>query len=220
MLYFYYGSDFFRAKEAIDKKIASFLAKNPDGLVEKFNFDGDSQDRLEDLRHILKRRSLFDQPELIMAYAFYPASELEKKDKKLLSFLKKEAEEIKEFEKKVSSEKRLDRFALIDAIGTKDIRKAIISLNQALEEGEDPQAILGLIIYQFRNLLKVKSLPAADLAKAGLHPFVTRKTSQQARQFELDELKKIYRHLSELDLKSKTGQIDLSAGLFQFILTI
>ena len=127
---------------------------------------------------------------------------------------------------------RVDNFALIDAIGARDIKKAITFLNKTLTDGTEPHAVLGQIIYQFRNLLKAKSYTAAlylqgsrvtaeNIAKlTGLHPFVARKTSQQARQFDLDELKKIYRLLSELDIKSKTGQIDLSAGLFKFILTI
>jgi len=215
-LVFYYGSDFFSAKEAINKKIVSFLAKNSSGLIEKFDFDGG----LEVLKNVLKRRSLFDQPELVMVYGYFSATELRKKNKEFFDFLVKKSEETKEFERAKVKEKPADNFALIDAIGARDIKKALIYLNQTLAEGGEPHAVLGQIIYQFRNLLKVKDVPAADLVKIGLHPFVARKTSQQVRRFELEELKRIYQRLTELDTKSKTGQIDLSAGLFQFLLEI
>ncbi|TSC74805.1 MAG: DNA polymerase III subunit delta [Parcubacteria group bacterium Gr01-1014_44] len=282
-LTFYYGADSFRIKEAMEKKIASFLAKNNNGVVEKLDFE--AENCLEDVENILKRRSFFNEPELVMVYAYFPAKDLQKKDEKLFKFLSKEAKEIKEFEslrgaglekwalekitqagftiktpvlkklvfriisqgqlsqeieklvayqsyhgKKEIEDKTIDilvkteaavnNFALIDALGTRDTKKAVTFLNQALSEGSEPQAVLGQIIYQFRNLLKVKSLPAVDLAKAGLHPFVAQKTSQQAKQFELVELKKVYHRLAELDVKSKNGQIDLIPALFEFLLYV
>ena len=295
-LIFYYGADSFRVREAMEKKIAVFLAKNKNGIVEKLDFE--KENCQEEVGHVLKRRSFFDEPRLVITYACLPAKDLQKKNELLFKFLNKEAEEIKELgsikgsalekwalEKIIQagfkiktpvlkklifhtvSQERLsqemeklfayqsyhgqreidekavsqlvqgptlyvDNFALIDAIGARDIKKAVICLNQTLTGGTESQAVLGQIIYQFRNLLKVKSYTAAvylhgsrvtseSLAKlTGLHPFVAGKTSQQARQFELEELKKIYRRLSELDVQSKTGQIDLRPALFEFLLEI
>ncbi len=225
-LVFYCGADFFKTKEAIDKKVAAFLDENKNGLVEKFDFDGD--DRLRVLKDILKRRSLFDQLELVLVYGYFSAADLQKKNKELFNFLKKEAEEVKELEIKKQDplKKKSDDFALIDAIGNRDIKKAVVFLNQALNDGQEPYAVLGQIIYQFRILLRVKSLleeaHSLDgiIKKTNLHPFVAQKTSRQARQFELGELKKTFSRLADLDIKLKTGQIDWSAGLFQFILEI
>ena len=90
-LVFYYGSDFFSAKEAINKKIVSFLAKNSSGLIEKFDFDGG----LEVLKNVLKRRSLFDQPELVMVYGYFSATELRKKNKEFLIELGKQEKDRK-----------------------------------------------------------------------------------------------------------------------------
>lgn len=290
MLYFYYGIDSFRVKEATKKKIASFVAENENGLVEKLDFE--KENCLEEIDHILKRRSFFDEPELIMVYAYLSGKDLQKKNSPLFKFLSKNAEESKEFEsikgaslekwalekitgagfkinlpvlkKLISaglSQERLAQeieklmayqsfhgqqeidnqslskliqgpplyvgnFALIDALGARDLKKSVVFLNQALGEGAEPHAILGQIIYQFRNLLRLKSLvkegkTADQMAKlANLHPFVVQKNSRQAKQFDLEELKKIYQRLSELDIQSKTGQIDLPTGLFQLILEI
>ena len=227
----YYGTDSFRVKEAVEKKTASFLTKHKDGLVERLDFE--KENSLEEVENIFKRRSFFNEPELIIVYACLSVKDLPKKNKKLFKLLTKKAEETKEFEsikgsalEKWTLEKitqagfsiklptlkklilrvvsqgqlsqeidkliayqsyhgkkeiddqaitkvihpqgwtlRVDNFALIDAIGSRDIKKSVTLLNQTLADGTEPHAVLGQIIYQFRNLLKVKDASAADLAK-------------------------------------------------------
>ncbi len=222
-LSFYYGSDSFRVKEVVEKKIASFLLKNKDGLVEKLDFE--REDGLAQAENILKTRSFFSEPKLavfghtfdsglvtsaisenpdsaIIFYEYLPAKDLQKKDSQLFKFLSQEAKEAKEFEslhgvalekwalakitqaglkikthvlKKLVSEVALqerlaqeidkitcylnyhgrdeidlktieklvkpkttsNNFALIDAIGTRDLKKAITFLNQALLGGSE-----------------------------------------------------------------------------------
>src|SRR3989344_2496204 len=92
----YYGTDSFRVKEAVEKKAASFLAKHKDGLVERLDFE--KENCLEEVENIFKRRSFFNEPELIIVYAHLSAKDLPKKNKKLFEFLTKKAEETKEFE--------------------------------------------------------------------------------------------------------------------------
>ncbi len=126
----------------------------------------------------------------------------------------------------VKSDSVLNNFALVDAVANQDCRKSLELLHYHLEQGEDPYAILGLLIYQFRNLLKIKSLvkeavPYASLASVTkLHPFVVKKTYEQARKFELDDLRKIFRSLLEIELKFKDGQMDLSYGLTQLFFKV
>lgn len=126
----------------------------------------------------------------------------------------------------VKSGSVLNNFALADAVANQDRRKSLELLHFHLEQGEDPYAILGLLVYQFRNLLKIKSLvkeavPYASLAHiTKLHPFVVKKTYEQARKFELDELRKIFRALLDLELKFKDGEMELPYGLMQFLLII
>ena len=271
------------------------MDENKEGIVEKLDFEKENCSK--EVENILKRRSFFDEPELLIVYAYLSGKDLQKKNGNFFKFLSKEAQETKEFESirgttlekwalekitqagfmikgltlkklisRVVSQEQLSQeiekliafqsyhkkkeiedqaienlvkadvvinnFALIDAVGARDIKKAVIFLNQTLLEGNEPQAVLGQIIYQFRNLLCVKDINTGtkfprvhtsleNVTKlTGLHPFVARKTSQQARQFEMGELKKIYGRLAEMDKQSKTGQIDLSTGLFELVLTI
>lgn len=111
-------------------------------------------------------------------------------------------------------------FALTDSLANKNRSQAIVLLDQYLSRGEDPFALLGLLVYQFRNLLRIKSLvkevvPYDQLAKlTGLHPFVVKKTYEQAKKFEMNELKTIYGRLSALDVNSKNGLTDLPVSLF------
>ena len=72
--------------------------------------------------------------------------------------------------------------------------------------------LLDRFVYQFRNLIKVKTGKCADL-----HPFVFRKTQSQARNFSFEELKKIYRKLLEIDLDMKTGRVDARTALELFV---
>ena len=79
-----------------------------------------------------------------------------------------------------------------------------------------------MIAFQFRNLLLVKSSeqegsfagnPFALAGKLGMHPFVLRKTIQQAKLFTFEELKKIYRDIFQADLNIKTGKIEPATAI-------
>ena|SRR3989344_4259499 len=126
----------------------------------------------------------------------------------------------------VATELPLNNFALIDAVAEKNTRQAVELWHRYLVQGEDPYAFLGLLIYQFRNLLRVKALSQSAVTLADmpgqvkLHPFVLRKTHQQARGFELKTLVSIYQALGGLEVGFKTGQIDLVPTISKLILEI
>jgi len=46
-----------------------------------------------------------------------------------------------------------------------------------------------------------------------LHPFVIKKSLWQARKFSLEELKRIYRKIFQIDLNIKTGRLDPQIAL-------
>lgn len=114
----------------------------------------------------------------------------------------------------VKPEIDLNIFDLVDALGQKNKVKALNLFNQHLGKGADEFYILSMIIYQLRNLIKIKSTP---VAKLGLHPYVIRKTLYQAKNFTFEELKKIYHQLMTIDLEAKTGQAELMTALELFL---
>jgi DNA polymerase-3 subunit delta len=105
-------------------------------------------------------------------------------------------------------------FKTIDALAQRDKKTAFKLLHEHLKQGENEIYLLSMFVYQVRTLLKLKDLiekgtPFYSLAKkAGLHPFVVKKSSEQLRNFTLDQLKRIYQRLLEIELKIKVGRID------------
>ncbi|MFH1769819.1 MAG: DNA polymerase III subunit delta [Parcubacteria group bacterium] len=117
-------------------------------------------------------------------------------------------------------------FAFTDAVASRKRGVATKMLYSQLEKGMDPYYLHSMLVYQFRNMLKIKSMMAEGIAQPGiinktrLHPFVIQKTSTQVRNFDLNDLKKHFCKLQELELNSKNGMIDLKDGLYQFIFSI
>jgi DNA polymerase-3 subunit delta len=101
-------------------------------------------------------------------------------------------------------------FDTVDAIAIKDKRKAMNLIKSHIEKGESAIYILAMIASQIRNILSVKSGGAGQL---GMHPFVFRKTTYQAKNFNLEELKNIYARITQLDSEIKVGKIDQSIAL-------
>jgi DNA polymerase-3 subunit delta len=113
-----------------------------------------------------------------------------------------------------------DIFKTIDAIASKDKRRALKLVNSHIEKGESPFYLFSMINYQFRNLLIVKDVLERNLSPFGflkLHPFVIKKSCALAGKFSLLELKKIYQRIFKIDLSIKTGKIDPETALDLFI---
>lgn len=110
-------------------------------------------------------------------------------------------------------------FKTIDAIALRNTKMASLLIHRHLEEGENPLYLLSMIISQFRNLLMVKDLiekncPYSVIAqKTKMHPFVLKKSYEQSRGFTLQELKKIYTKLLEIDLYIKTGKMNSETAI-------
>jgi DNA polymerase-3 subunit delta len=110
-------------------------------------------------------------------------------------------------------------FATIDALAARNKNLAYKLMHQHLSQGENEIYILTMFVYQFRNLLQIKSLIDAGISsealvkKTGLHPFVIKKSWSQLRNFSQDVLKKIYERLLKLDIAIKRGKIEPQTAL-------
>ncbi|MDI6592096.1 MAG: DNA polymerase III subunit delta [Patescibacteria group bacterium] len=135
--------------------------------------------------------------------------------KKLISYKKNKKIEIKDVDLLVRPKIETDIFQTIDWLALKNKKKALESLHRHLEKGESPFYLLSMINFQFRNLLMAKS---GNLR--GMHSFLAKKTLWQSKKFTLQELKKIYQKIFEVDLSIKTGKIDPETALDLFIAEI
>jgi DNA polymerase-3 subunit delta len=114
----------------------------------------------------------------------------------------------------VHATRTVDVFAMVDALGQRNGRKAIEQFHALVDEGEPAPRLLFMITRQFRLLLQAKDLTEQratmpDMMKALAAPrFVVDKMIAQARQFTLPQLEHIYWRLLETDQSIKTGQLD------------
>lgn len=111
----------------------------------------------------------------------------------------------------VSDTKVESVFEFTDALGAKDLGKALRMLTALLRDGEAPLRVLGAVSRHYRQLWQVRELldrkiPSGDLAKAaGINPYFLKKVTDQARNYKVGELKQVFERMLELDLAFKSG---------------
>ncbi|MCX6723295.1 MAG: hypothetical protein NT094_04520 [Candidatus Staskawiczbacteria bacterium] len=111
-----------------------------------------------------------------------------------------------------------DIFKTIDALASRNKKLALSLLHKHLDNGDNVLYLLSMITYQFRNLLVIKELqstqPYGQIAKkSGLHPFVVQKSFSLCNQFSVEQLKKIYLKIFQVDSDIKTGKIEPELAL-------
>ncbi len=122
----------------------------------------------------------------------------------------------------VRPELEINIFKTIDFIASKKKEQALFLLRQHLEKGDSPLYLLSMITFQFRNLLiiKEKIITGGSIWKLKWHPFLIKKTFRLSQKFTLEELKKIYQEIFQIDLGIKTGRIAPELALDLFIARI
>jgi DNA polymerase-3 subunit delta len=109
-------------------------------------------------------------------------------------------------------------FEMVDALGQGDERKALRLLQDLLEQ-EDPFAVFGMIVRQFRLLLQTREVldegGGLDTVQKelGTARFIAEKMASQARRFSLQRLENIYHRLLDVDEAVKTSQMDFDLAL-------
>ena len=120
----------------------------------------------------------------------------------------------------VSDDTEENLFAFIDAMASRRKGVALSKLHHLLADGQAAQYIIFMVARQIRILLQVRELdgqrmrPNDIASKVGLRPgFLTDKAIEQARGFREGELERLHTQIIRLDHQSKTGAIDVQAGL-------
>lgn len=112
-------------------------------------------------------------------------------------------------------------FDLTDSLGTKNIKMALNSLNDLIQNKEPIQKIVIMIAKHFKSLLvaKIATIEKRNVADelGSKSNFTCNKYLSQLKYFSLEELVRIIKELSKLDIDSKTGLIDLKIGLERII---
>lgn len=112
-------------------------------------------------------------------------------------------------------------FNMVEAVVSGNKKQAYKLLQEQRRIGEDNFKIFGLIVWQFRTLLALRSLFEAEdnlnsdaMAKTlGIHPFVVKKNMALVKRYNKKQLSDVYVQLLDMDFKAKTGGSDLGLEL-------
>jgi DNA polymerase-3 subunit delta len=160
-----------------------------------------------------------DAEELILSFVGNNLWQITNEIKKLSDYKKGSVIKKEDVELLIKPNVENDIFKTIDALASKDKKKALSLLHKHIDNGDVPLYLLSMIAYQFRNLLIIKELqemqkPYAMIAKScGLHPFVVQKSYYLCNQFSIEQLKKIYQRIFQVDSDIKTGKIEAETAL-------
>ncbi|MFZ3576482.1 DNA polymerase III subunit delta [Virgibacillus sp. DJP39] len=116
---------------------------------------------------------------------------------------------------------------LVDAVINRDIQKAITIYRDLMKMNEEPIAMVALLAYQFRTLLRVKLLKQKGYSQAqmqkqlGIHPFVIKIAISREGKFTVNQLSVFIDKLTNTDAIMKQGKMekDLAFDLLLFDLT-
>lgn len=113
-------------------------------------------------------------------------------------------------------------FEMVEAVASKQQKRALDLYYDLVALKEPPMRILFLLTRQFRILLEVKALMAKGFARkqvaegAGVPPFAAGKYMDQCRKFSTADLRAILEDAAELEEAVKTGKLEdvLSVEIF------
>lgn len=201
-----------KANDALFK----YLTKK-DSPVKKQEFKGMSEAEIKKWIHGQLPKSTKITQEAAQNLILYTNGDLWKIHNELHKIMscKREGEITKEdVDFLVTGDTQITIFQVLDMVGQKRLKDALKGFKMLAEKGEDKIYLFSMMVYQFRNLIKMKSAAQGNVSFGALakelkmHPFVVQKTLAQARNFSLDFLKTTYRDLLDFDVKIKTGKID------------
>lgn len=210
----------FAEKNGIDRRISLYKKIQKFGKLTVFEtisggkLLGWIQSQIEDRGGQIEKDAVITLAELLPADLHRLGHEIDK----LINFAKGRAITKKDIELLVDVELEASIFKLTDGIGQKNQKVSLNTLHQLIDTGEELHRILYMIMRQFRIILCVKDLLGQGLTKDAIasalheHPFVVSNTMSQSRNFSMEQLRKAYDLLIDMDTRIKTGGIKILAG--------
>jgi DNA polymerase-3 subunit delta len=117
-------------------------------------------------------------------------------------------------------------FDLAAAIGQKNKEKAFLVLSRLIQEGEQPVGLLGSIAWNFRRLMRAKSLEASGMGyedikrKLGVIFHQSASFQEQMRRFSVDELRSVFDTMLGADRALKSSGLSGRLVLERMILKV
>jgi DNA polymerase-3 subunit delta len=129
--------------------------------------------------------------------------------------------------KAVVSDTRVDSvFELANALGEKNLDKALRNLHALMDDGEAPLLVLAMLSRHFRQLWRVlelveRKVASQELAKAaGVHPYFLQGIVRQCKNFRVAELRGVFEKFFTLDFALKSGSAKPALLLERLVIDI
>lgn len=141
--------------------------------------------------------------------------DVENEIKKIISYIgDKTTVDLKDIEEISVFKQQNDIFKLLDAIGARNLRDALIGVNQIIDGGETIFKLMATIVNQTKNILMVKLLMEEGYnakmiaTKTGIHPFVVSKAASHSRGFTVKKLRELLNEALQMEFMIKSGKIN------------
>lgn len=203
--------------EKIDerKKISKLLKKHAAVAVCNPIKDNDLKQWVNSIASQLQVTIKDEAYEIMEAELSNNLHQLENELQKLALYVGPNGEVTKDIaEELVSHTTNSSALRLVDAVIEKDLHKAIRIFKDLLKMKEEPIAMISLIAFQFRSILRVKLLKQQGYSQfqmqkqLGVHPYVVKIALNRERQFTVDKLERIIIQLADTDATIKSGKME------------
>ncbi len=196
----------------------SFIRKK--ALIEEFDFLKEEELKKWIREEVVKNNGKISNVAVSLLFEYVGNDLWRQKNElhKLIAYKNKEEINEDDVNLLINVQAETNIFNTVDAIAEKDKELAIKLIKKHLDKGESVFGLLALISNQFKNMLIVKT--AENYKNTSLHPFVQRKSFYQSQKFSLEDLKRIYNKILEIDSGIKTGKINEGIAIETLILEI
>jgi DNA polymerase III subunit delta len=103
---------------------------------------------------------------------------------------------------------------LVDAVIDRNLHRAISIFKDLEKMNEEPIALIGLLAFQFRTIIRVKLLKQKGYSQfqmqkqLGVHPYVIKIALSREKQFTIQKLERIMDKLTNTDTAMKRGNME------------
>lgn len=203
--------------EKIDerKKVSKLLKKQTTVAECNAIKDNDLKQWVESLARKLDITITKEAYEIFEAELSTNLHQLENELRKLALYTGPQGEITKEIaEELISHTTNSSSLRLVDAVIERNLHKAIMIFKDLLKMKEEPIALISLIAFQFRSILRVKLLKQQGYSQfqmqkqLGVHPYVVKIALNRERQFTVERLERIMIQLTNTDAAIKQGKME------------
>lgn len=150
--------------------------------------------------------------ELLVYYTGNNLRELVAQLEKLTSFCGERSSITPDDVRAMASDTKIDSvFELSDALGKRNLDRAMRQLQTVLRDSDTPYMLIGAFARHFRQLCMIRALLQKKLSadeigrQTKINPYFLKGLIEQARNFKMDDFPGIFSQLHEVDIQLKSG---------------